>query len=299
LSDAPSSIHRSVDRVRSGTPLFFPGSQDSTPRRPRRGDIHSSRPADSSPSLARRTATQPGVNRNLFPRSSSPLHLPSTPDANGHAPSGPTLSAIDGEGEGMQTDGEDGMIKYIWGTTISLHEAMNDFRAFLHDFKLKYRAVYNTNAAKATVEAGGIAPPSMPLYDGLTAAQGEETLYERYLRQLHETAQTNLNLDAVNLLAYPPTKKLYHQLLNYPQEVIPIMDQVLRDIMIEKAQDDFDAVKRRFAEGDANELDLEIVESDLKDIEGRIYKVRPFAGDKTINMRDLNPGGESVDWRRG
>ena len=188
---------------------------------------------------------------------------------------------------------ENGLVKYIWGTSISLQESMNDFRSFLRGFKIKYRATHNTSAANALIEAGGVAPPPMPLYDGLSTAQGEELLYEKYLRQLRETGQTNLNLDAINLLAYPPTKKLYHQLVNYPQEVIPIMDQVLRDVMIESAEDELEKVQAKLAEGAVSELQVSVVEEESREIEGRVFKVRPYGGEKTINMRDLNPGGES------
>ena len=186
------------------------------------------------------------------------------------------------------------MVKYIWGTTISLHEAMNDFRSFLRGFKIKYRAAYNTAQAKAIIDAGGIAPASMPLYDGLVPARAEAVLYERYLRQLRETAQTNLNLDAINLLSYPPTKKLYHQLINYPQEVIPIMDQVLRDVMIESAEEELEAIQNRYADGHVGELDVRVVEEEVREIEGRVFKVRPFGGENTVNMRDLNPGGKAA-----
>lgn len=189
------------------------------------------------------------------------------------------------------------MVKYIWGTTISLHESMNDFRSFLRGFKLKYRAAHNTATSKSIVEAGGIAPPPMPLYDGLPAARAEEALYERYLRQLRETGQTNLNLDSINLLAYPPTKKLYHQLMNYPQEVIPIMDQVLRDVMIESAEEELESVQARYADGQIGELDVTVIEEEVRDVEGRVFKVRPFGGDRTVNMRDLNPGGEQATTR--
>ena len=216
-----------------------------------------------------------------------------TPGADGHAPSAPTLSAADPEMAGL-VSGEDheAMVKYIWGTTISLHESMNDFRSFLRGFKTKYRTAYNATNAKTIVEAGGIAPPALALYDGLTATQSEETLYERYLRQLRETGQTNLNLDAINLLAYPPTKKLYHQLINYPQEVIPIMDQVLRDIMIELAEEEVEKIQNRFTDGHVGELEVRVAEDELREIEGRVFKVRPYGGENTINMRDLNPGGE-------
>jgi DNA replication licensing factor MCM4 len=248
----------------------------------------------SSPSLARRAAA-PGINgvEALYPSSpGSGLGDPTTPRARGHEPSGPTLSAIDGEGAGGLGDEGEGMVKYIWGTTISLHDSMNEFRSFLRGFKLKYRANYNTTLSKQIVEAGGFAPPPMALYDGLTSAQGEGVLYDRYLKQLRETGQTNLNLDALNLLSYPPTKKLYHQLVNYPQEVIPIMDQVLRDVMIENAEEELESVQNKYADGLVGELEVNMVEEEVKELEGRVFKVRPFGGEKTVNMRDLNPGGE-------
>jgi len=169
---------------------------------------------------------------------------------------------------------------------------MNDFRNFLRGFKIKYRAQYNRSNAKSVIEAGGLPPPSMPLYDNLPTAVNEQVLYERYLRQLRETGQTNLNLDAVNLLTYPPTKKLYHQLVNYPQEVIPIMDQVLRDVMIETADEELERAQNKYAEGTIGELALRMLEEEVREIEGRVYKVRPYGGEKTVNMRDLNPGGE-------
>ncbi|EIW69298.1 hypothetical protein TREMEDRAFT_30971 [Tremella mesenterica DSM 1558] len=293
FSDAPS-VHRTVARARGETPLFFPASGGSTPRRPRRGDIHSSFPL-SSPSLARRAQTN--VNADLF-RASSPSGQTDisdqpfdaahpTPRAPGS--SAPTLSAM-APTDGAPDVGEEGMVKFIWGTTISLQEAMNEFRSFLRGFKPKYRAVYNDSIAQSFLEEGKQAPPPMPLYDGLSAQAAEAVLYERYLKQLRLTGQTNLNLDALNLLSYGPTKKLYHQLVNYPQEVIPIMDQVLRDVMIEMADEELEIAQNKYAEGTIQEIELRMLEEDLKDIEGRVYKVRPFGGDRTVNMRDLNPG---------
>jgi len=184
------------------------------------------------------------------------------------------------------------MVKFIWGTTISLQESMNDFRNFLRGFKPKYRAMYNTSVAKSVIESGGIAPSTMPLYDNLLGNKAEEVLYERYLKQLRETGQTNLNLDAINLLSYPPTKKLYHQLVNYPQEVIPIMDQVLRDVMIETAEEELEGAQNRYAEGRLGELELRVLEEEVREVEGRVFKVRPYGGKRSVNMRDLNPGGE-------
>lgn len=257
----------------------------------------------SSPSLARRAAQ----NQNNGHTGSTPggggddddeMDGSRTPNANRHAPSqarsisGMTLSAAAPSGDGGHGDDEPGMVKYIWGTTISLHEAMSDFRTFLRDFKIKYRTKYNSEQSQLAIDGGGIAPPLMALYDVITTQRGEVTLYQTYLQQLRQTGQTNLNLDALNLIAFPPTKRLYHQLVNYPQEVIPIMDQVLRDVMCETADEELENAMNQYAEGVLSELELRQMEDEIKDVEGRVFKVRPFGGERTVNMRDLNPGGE-------
>jgi DNA replication licensing factor MCM4 len=246
---------------------------------------------------------EPGSGAGLT-GASSPIQFPSSDPVNEDDPertpraarSGLTLSAV-GQSQDPAAE-EDGLVKYIWGTTISLHEAMNDFRNFLTGFKIKYRTKYNADTARAAQEAGQAVPPSMPLYDGVNATTGERALYEEYLATLRQTGQTNLNLDALNLLAYPPTKRLYSQLCNYPQEVIPIMDQVLRDVIIEKADEALDAAQNAYAEGRLEELELRTMEEDVKEVEGRVFKVRPFGGDRTVNMRDLNPGGGSLSFNK-
>jgi DNA replication licensing factor MCM4 len=107
-------------------------------------------------------------------------------------------------------------------------------------------------------------------------------LYELYMRRMRQTGDTNLNLDMGNLLAYPPCRKLHGQLQKYPQEVVPAMDQVLKDLMLEIADMDQQAGMEgmRGEEGDA----------EIGDIMGKVYKVRPF-GLQAVNMRELNPTG--------
>ncbi|WVF67840.1 hypothetical protein IAT40_002601 [Kwoniella sp. CBS 6097] len=300
-SDAvPSS--GGVRRVRGETPLFFPASGGSTPRRQRRGDIHSSFPL-SSPSLARRTVQNTDLTSGPL-RSSSPVaHLDSedidedpqtTPRAHRSSQalgsSAPTLSAMAPSQDGAEGGDDGGMVKFIWGTTISLQESMNLFREFLRGFKPKYRANYNATQSKTIVDAGGVPPAPMALYDNLPSAKAEVVLYESYLRRLRLTGETNLNLDALNLLAYPPTKKLYHQLVNYPQEVIPIMDQVLRDVLIETGEEELAEARDKFADGMVSKLELDMLDEEVNQLAGRVYKVRPFGGERTVNMRDLNPG---------
>lgn len=49
------------------------------------------------------------------------------------------------------------------------------------------------------------------------------------LRKMRQTKQTNLNLDLQDLEAFPPTKKLARWIRTYPQEVVPMCDQVLKE----------------------------------------------------------------------
>lgn len=161
-------------------------------------------------------------------------------------------------------------IRAIWGTTVNLSNTMALFRDFLHGFKPKYRVAHDRN--------NGLRPKAFATPD-----EGEVLLYEGYLRRMRITGETNLNLDMQNLISYPPSSKLYHQLIKYPQEVIPAMDQVLKDVMLELAEGDL-------AEGMEGMVGAE-GEAEVGEIMGRVYKVRP-CNLPTGNMRDLNPSGE-------
>lgn len=169
--------------------------------------------------------------------------------------------------------GQNPVSKVIWGTNVSIGESMQAFRAFLRGFRLKYRWAHSRDQGTAVA-----APLSR------TPADGETLVYEGYLRRMRMTDQTNLNLRIPDLAAFPPARRMAMQLANYPQEMIPIMDQVLKDEMIEMAIDDARA-GRDGMEGEAGQAEIE-------EMEGKLYKVRPFGGD-SINMRDLNPSGKS------
>ncbi|WPK24118.1 hypothetical protein PUMCH_001376 [Australozyma saopauloensis] len=142
-------------------------------------------------------------------------------------------------------------IRVIWGTNVSIQDCTNSFRDFLMLFKMKYRK---------NMDGLPVEPEDLQLY------------YVAQLNAMKDLGTTNLNLDAANLLAYGATKKLYYQLINYPQEVIPIMDQTVKDCLVSL-----------FA-------DQEPAPSSIDDIETNIYTIRPY----NINavrrgMRELNP----------
>ncbi|TFK75716.1 MCM-domain-containing protein [Pluteus cervinus] len=240
------------DRPMDSDPLDFP----STPAGPRnrRGDIHST--LAFTPSSKTRPTKRPAQDLDPNNLHSDATHLDMPPSS-----AAPLLSA-----PAMPSDEPD-EIRAIWGTTVNLAETMRMFREFLRGFKPKYRAAYDRDQG-------------LPTRAFTTPEEGEVVLYEGYLRRMRQTGETNLNVDVTNLLAYPISKKLYNQLIKYPQEAIPAMDQVLKDLMIETAELDQQAGMEGM-EGQEGELEI-------AEIMGKIFKVRPF-GIPSVNMRELNP----------
>ncbi|EJD05304.1 MCM-domain-containing protein [Fomitiporia mediterranea MF3/22] len=240
-------------------PLHFPSSALSTPAadatgapKDRRGDIHSSLRVTPTPSTRPTAQSTKNANRDI-----AGLFIP--PSSTGQISAQQLSAAI--------PSSEPDEIRAIWGTNVNLAQTMRTFREFLHGFKPKYRIAFNRESGLTTY------PLSSP-------EEGEHLLYETYLRRMRQTGQTNLNVDVINILSYPPSKKLHSQLIKYPQEVIPAMDQVLKDVMIELA--DEDATKG--VEG----MQGKEGEEEMSDILSKVYKVRPF-GEKPGNMRELNP----------
>ncbi|KTW32532.1 MCM DNA helicase complex subunit MCM4 [Pneumocystis jirovecii RU7] len=134
-------------------------------------------------------------------------------------------------------------VRVIWGTNVSIQESMNTFKTFLKQFRKKYRMAFDGNT--------------------VVDETGEDLMYDLDL--------TNLNIDARDLESYPPAKKLTYQLQAYPQEIIPIMDQTVKEYILDTLIDDH------------------ATETEISKVENNIYKVRPFGLSKTINIRDLNP----------
>ncbi|KAF8065134.1 MCM2/3/5 family-domain-containing protein [Lyophyllum atratum] len=245
------------DRPPDSDPLDFPSSPiaSKTPRS-RRGDIHSSlsiSPSKSAIGPRRLDYNTPRRDFNDLNSDVSHLGIPLS--------SAPQLSAPAAPSD------EPDEIRAIWGTTVNLAETMKLFRDFLKGFKPKYRVAHDRELGLQT-----------RIFS--TPEEGEVILYETYMRRMRQMGDTNLNMDMVNLLAYPPSRKLHSQLYKYPQEVIPAMDQVLKDIMLEIADVDQQTGMDGMEGADG--------EAEIADIMGRVYKVRPF-GLPAVNMRDLNP----------
>jgi DNA replication licensing factor MCM4 len=143
-------------------------------------------------------------------------------------------------------------IRAIWCANVNLSQTMKSFRDFLRGFKPKYRLAYD--------RALNIPTKTM------SPEESEHILYGTYLRRMRQTSQTNLNVDVINILSYPPSQKLHSQLLKYPQEVMPAMDQVLKDVMLELAEQDLTEGIEGMNEGNGD--------AEISEIISKVYKVR-------------------------
>ncbi|KAK6463972.1 MCM2/3/5 family-domain-containing protein [Scheffersomyces coipomensis] len=246
-SNPPSDIGNSQSQIRDvSSPLHYTSSAHPTSElgsgrsRPDRLTSEVDRIVRRNQRSDLHDATSSPMRRRIFTESSSQRREPNLSSS----------SRID-------TDGVEGdePVRVIWGTNVSIQDCSNAFRDFLLSFKYKYRKLMDERE---------IDPEDNELY------------YVYQLNNLRDLGLTNLNLDARNLLAYTPTRKLYHQLINYPQEVIPIMDQTIKDCLIQIVND-------------ANEFSDDI-QGSLDAIETNVYTIRPF----NINyaqkgLRELNP----------
>ncbi|KAI4173281.1 MAG: hypothetical protein LQ343_002992 [Gyalolechia ehrenbergii] len=185
--------------------------------------------------------------------------------------------------------------KIIWGTNISLHDTMSVFKDFLHNYQRKYRMWIEGATEEETSQPGSGA---------------SERTYIEMLNNMRQFGIGSLNLDARNLKAYPSTIKLWHQLQAYPAEIIPIMDQAVKDIIVDQAGEEMmrlRAEQQQRVQGrpqarpassmppaptsDANTHSDQAgqIPDLVMEAEIRVYKVKPFGLDTSINMRELNP----------
>ncbi|KAK9462542.1 MCM2/3/5 family-domain-containing protein [Lipomyces oligophaga] len=233
-------------------------SSSSTPRARRRGDIHSSGVLSPLNRRATATITNPSAHTDNLGSSGSNSLSQATFSANS---------------DGLPSDAGAVPYRVVWGTNVSLVESTTQFTGFLQGFRRKYRMVQ----------------------DGLTVrtGEGEDRVYYDMLQDMYKLGVTNLNLDIQDLRSYPPARGLYYNLLKYPQELIPVMDQAVRDTVIEMMTSTLNLSQAEIAEHESQV----------------VYKVRPFGlassptdisrdqlsvsdnGDGRIKgLRELNPG---------
>ncbi len=197
--------------------------------------------------------------------------------------------------------------QYIWGTNVSITDTFSSMKDFMWNFQRKYRMIADGEIAEgSSLDAG---------HPGLQKSNVS------MLKMMLELGTTCFYLDCRNLKAYPPTRKLWHQLLSCPSEVIPIMDSVVKEVIGDLAEEKMDAMRSTQSQqnrrnqqsrprdsssmppmpssdidnangqnnGAAAQAQAEEIEDLVAEVDQRIYRVRPFGLDKTINLRDLNP----------
>lgn len=243
----------------------------------RRGDIHSDAFA---PSAHRRRLF---VDQNGMPaRDGEPVSDATFSNMN------PDTSEADALGGSSS--------RIIWGTNISIQDAMSSFKNFLYNYARKYR-LWTDGATEDETRAMG--------------SYAEEREYITMLNDMRQLGVTGLNLDLRNLKAYPATLKLWHQVQAYPQEIIPIMDQCVKDVMMDLAVKEMESLRAQRSNqwraprardsssvppppssdvGPSAERPSQAdVPNLVAEVEGRTFKVLPFGMDKAINMRELDP----------
>nr|OQO32132.1 hypothetical protein B0A51_00975 [Rachicladosporium sp. CCFEE 5018] len=194
----------------------------------------------------------------------------------------------------------------IWGTNVSLVDSFNAFKDFLFNFERKYRLSAEGEVA-----------------DGETLDAGHPAREKEYVKMMETMLDLGVRfmyLDCKNLKAYPPTRKLWHQLQSFPSEIIPLMDSAIKDCIIDLAEKRMEQMRATQSQQRVNaangtrdssappmpssDIDNDMggrtpraeanVQEEIPDlvaeIEARIFRVRPLGLDKTINLRDLNPG---------
>lgn len=192
----------------------------------------------------------------------------------------------------------------VWGTNISISDSMHAIKDFLSNFQKKYRMIQD-----GELQEGQQVPQEHP---------GATKEYVEMMKTMLDLGVTALNLDARNLKSYPPTRKLWHQLQAFPNEIIPMMDVAIKDVMAEIAEKRMNEMRMQQQQGqrpprarDGSSLPpdpnsdadspaafpsdaaggIAEVPDLVREVESKLYRVRTFGLDNTINLRELNPSG--------
>ncbi|KAG9510059.1 DNA replication licensing factor MCM4, partial [Fragariocoptes setiger] len=139
----------------------------------------------------------------------------------------------------------------IWGTDVSVERCKQQFIEFLQSDK------FNLEQADIDEVQGDT---SLLAGDQTPRSQAGSALYLTKLEEILTVNEPFLTVNCAHLKGFDPN--LYRQLVNYPQEVIPIFDLAANELFAEKYPD--------------HELEHPI-------------NVRPFNIDQTSTIRNLNP----------
>ncbi|MCJ1450824.1 hypothetical protein MMC28_001158 [Mycoblastus sanguinarius] len=264
----------------SSSGLFVRSSRSSAPgtsgiNNSRRGDIHSD---------VFGSGSTPNRRRRLFVDENGVPVRDGASDPATFSNLDPNTSEADAIG-GSST-------RIIWGTNISIQDTMSTFKEFLLGYQKKYRMWADGATEEETSEPG---------------SGGNEREYVEMLNNMRHFGVTGLNLDVRNLKAFPSTVKLWHQLQAYPHEIVPLMDQAIKDIIVDQAEEEMNRLRSDqqlqraqmrpdssmpavpSSETNGHVDQLPAIPDLVQEAETKVYKVKPFGLDKAVNMRELNP----------
>lgn len=273
------SLHPQSDLRSDSSALFVGSSATPRARRNRRGDINSEIFSGGARSGSRVILDDSGrVVREIHSDAQTFSNVdPNTDEAN-------------------VLGGQDGAT--IWGTTVSIDDTYAAFKDFLKNFQKKYRM----------------------WADGLSQAESDadpDAKSKPYMEELSNMLILGTRILYVNIgdfKLYPPTRKIWHQIQHYPQEIVPLMDQSVHDVMIELAQAETSRQRSQSngapvsvsQQSGAPSSDMQYPSSERGDepastpkaqqgptleekVMDQTYMTRPYGLDEVTNLRDLNP----------
>ncbi|KAK6221076.1 MCM DNA helicase complex subunit [Pestalotiopsis sp. IQ-011] len=273
------SLHPQSDLRSDSSALFVGSSATPRARRNRRGDINSEIFSGGARSGSRVILDDSGrVVREIHSDAQTFSNVdPNTDEAN-------------------VLGGQDGAT--IWGTTVSIDDTYAAFKDFLKNFQKKYRM----------------------WADGLSQAESDadpDAKSKPYMEELSNMLILGTRILYVNIedfKLYPPTRKIWHQIQHYPQEIVPLMDQSVHDVMIELAQAETSrqrsqsngAAVSASQQSGAPSSDMQYPSSERGEepvstpkaqqgpsleekVMDQTYMTRPYGLDEVTNLRDLNP----------
>ena len=155
--------------------------------------------------------------------------------------------------------------RVIWGTSVDVNESMAMFKDFISNFTKAHRIRFDrsANAMEDNLDDADMRADD-DAQEAESAEENNKPFYDHYLAELLTHSMMEMNLDCTNLKSFEPSRKLYHQLVRYPQEIIPLLDHTLTEIVLDKFPDS------HFTEND-------------------MMKVRPFNLGRNVNLRELDP----------
>ncbi|GAB7341172.1 hypothetical protein MBLNU457_7467t1 [Dothideomycetes sp. NU457] len=191
----------------------------------------------------------------------------------------------------------------IWGTDIHIDDTIAACKDFFQNFQKKYRMLKD-----GEIDDINNLPADHP---------GHTREYIEMMNTMLDLGVSQLNLDTKNLKAYPPTIKVWHHLQSFPAEIVPAIDDAIKHVMLELAEQRMQDMRtahqqqaarlnNRNRESSAPAMPSSDIDGTptprqtfeplndmpdlIEEVHARIYKSRMFGLDYTINLRDLNPG---------